>query len=59
VALDGVFVAGNDGELQFHELVELDSMDVADLLQVVRFGCSACSRVAGSSKAMTSSPSTR
>ena len=36
VALDGVFVPADDGSLVFQELPELDAMDVADLLQVVR-----------------------
>lgn len=36
IALDGVFVPGDSGVLAFHVLPELDAMDVADLLQVVR-----------------------
>jgi len=36
IALDGVFVPADDGSLVFHELPELDAMDVADLVQVVR-----------------------
>jgi len=36
VALDGVFVAGDDGTPVFQPLPQLDTRDVADLLQIVR-----------------------
>ena len=36
IALDGVFVAGDDGMPVFHALPRLEPMDVAELLQVVR-----------------------
>lgn len=36
IALDGAYVADGDGEPVFHPLPRLESMDVADLLQIVR-----------------------
>ena len=36
IALDGVYAADGDGAPVFHRLPRLESMDVADLLQIVR-----------------------
>ena len=36
IALDGVFVSSERGEPEFHSLPQLDTADVADLMQVIR-----------------------